>query len=1227
LNIPLISTTRLAVRALIAAVIALAPLPANGRAALALPPANGSAVSAHVNGAEDRRPLAFEVNRGQVDSRVAFLARAGAYTVFLTPAETVVSLGDGRSPDRAVIRMKLAGANPSPSIHGERPLIGRTNYAGRGAGASGRQISPVDSSGQQIGGVIDDVPTYARVRYAGVLPGVDLVFYGAARLLEYDVIVAAGADPGAIALGFEGVDRVEIDPRGDLVLHTAAGKVRQPPPVIYQEIEGARRPVAGGYALDGDGRVRFRLGAYDASVPLVIDPVLAYSTYLGGSWSEGHFGAAGIAVDSAGNTYVTGTTQSVDFPTTAGAGQTPAGGQDIFVTKFSPTGTVIYSTYLGGPCDDIARGIAVDLAGNAYITGRVEQTNCYWGAIPGALVAKLGPTGALVYSRTFGGALVETSTGHAIAVDGSGHIYVVGTTSAADFPTTPGAFQTVRCADVWGGLTSDGFAMKVSPDGSSLVYSTFLCGTGDDVPAGIAVDAGGHAHIAGTTGSHDFPTENPLQPAHGSSGASGVTGFIAKLAPDGSHLVYSTYLGGSTRDLIEGLALDGQGNVYVTGSTQSTDYPTTPGVLQEHSRGNSLSMICGYAAICYSAFITKINAGGSALVYSTYLYGEANHGASGIAVDGAGHAHVVGWTNSSYFPIKDAFQPANRGLDDAFVARLSPDGTRLIYSSYLGGSHVGPSSLTGSDVGSAIALDAAGNAHVVGYALSYDFPTTPGAFQPELGGEGPCDFYNTPCSDAFVARITAGGPGVTPAIRIAASPGDVAPGGTVTATWAGLAPPTGCDYIVLNALGSGRNDFLGYWLTPGTAAGSLAVPLPADLPAGSYELRLLTPEPGSSCYTHHVVARSEPFRVAPAAADLVVTGVAWTPVQPIAGQVLQVNVTVANQGTAAAGSFAVDFYKHLATAPSPGTAGDVRCTIAGLAPQATVQCTGAVTYAAAGSFTAWAQVDTAQTVVESSEGDNVLGPRAMAVAAPVLRPDLVEIALTSPPAQAKPGTGFSVSHTVRNQGTATAGSSKTRFHLSLDTQKSAGDRLLTGVHAVPSLAPGATSSRTLTVTVPTGTPSGTYFVLACADDIQAVAEDSEANNCRASAGTVTVALPDLVQQSVSSPGGPFKPRGRITVSDTVFNDSPLASGKSATKYYFSVDGSRSAGDKLLTGSRTVASLAAFTGSSGSVTLTIPASTAPRTYTLLACADAAGALEEASETNNCRASATPVVVAP
>ena len=324
------------------------------------------------------RPLAFEANRGQADEEVKFLARGAGYTVFLTSTDAVLSLRDGRS-GRAVVRAKPVGASAAARIVADGELPGVVNYVGRAPGAA-----PISA------------PTYARVRYVDLYPGVDLVYYGRPRQLEYDFVLAPGADPGQIALAFDGADRVEIDAGGDLVIHTAAGELRQPRPIVYQDIDGARRPVVGDYVLDDEGRVRIRLGTYDASHALVIDPVLAYSTYLGGSDEESDWlwGAVfGIAVDAAGNTYVTGSTTSVDFPTTPGAYRTLSGDQDAFVTKLSPTGALVYSTYLGGDCSDIANAIAVDAAGNAYITGRAHVLCFMRLADPGVLVAKLEPDG------------------------------------------------------------------------------------------------------------------------------------------------------------------------------------------------------------------------------------------------------------------------------------------------------------------------------------------------------------------------------------------------------------------------------------------------------------------------------------------------------------------------------------------------------------------------------------------------------------------------------------------------------------------------------------------------------------------------------------------------------------------------------------------------------------------------------------------------------------------
>jgi len=1166
--------------------------------------------AASAQGEEQRlqhvRPMAFEANRGQADEAVKFLARGVGYTVFLTSSDAVLSLRDGRS-GRAVVRATPVGASATARIVADGELPGVVNYVGRAPGAA-----PISA------------PTYARVRYVDLYPGVDLVYYGRPRQLEYDFVLAPGADPDQIALAFDGADRVEIDAGGDLVLHTAAGDLRQPRPIVYQEIDGTRRPVVGDYVLDGEGRVKIRLGTYDASHALVIDPVLAYSTYLGGSNEESDWlwGAVfGIAVDPAGNTYVTGSTTSVDFPTTPGAYGTLSGDQDAFVTKFSPTGAVVYSTYLGGPCSDIGNAIAVDAAGNAYITGRAHDL-CFFGeASSGALVAKLGPTGTLLYALVFGGQLVDTSAGTAIAVDAAGHAYVTGNTSSVDFPTTPGAYRTESCPDIYIRGYSDGFVAKVSADGGSLVFSTFLCGNGTDFPSGIALDPAGNIYVAGTTGSGDFPTVNPLQPVSHTN-PFGSTGFLSKLSADGTHLIYSTYLGGSINDAINGLAVDGQGNAYVTGVTTSLDFPTTPGVLQPQ-RGNVFCL----DQFCTDAFVSKINAAGNALVYSTYLYGEGDDSGSGIAVDAAGNAYVVGTTSSLFFPIADAFQPTSkvRGPSDAFVAKLNPDGTRIVYSSYLGGSG-GASPSTGGDDGSAIAIDAAGNAYVAGFTKSYDFPTTPGAFRTTIGG-GTCDYFGGPCGDAFVAKITAGGPGPVAATRVGVTPTETVPGGLITATWAGVQVPTTDDFLLLFALGSGSETYVAYWPTGGAAAGTMTFTLPAGLAFGTYEIRLLSTDP-DFYNLPEAVARTQPIHVglvAPAAADLVVASIATTPAQPAAGQPVAVTVTVKNQGNLAAGPFSADFYKDRAAAPGPGIIGDVRCAIAALAAGASTQCTGTVTYTAAGTFSAWAQVDTAQAVAESSEANNVSGPRTMTVAA-AAGPDLVVTSVGNPPASAAPGKAFAITDTVKNQGATTAAQSTTRFYLSLDAAKDAGDTLLTGSRAVAALAAGAQSAGTTTVTIPLAAPAGTYHVLACADDTQVVAEASDANNCRAAAATIVVGRPDLVETAVSNPPTAARPGTSFAVTDTVRNQGTMASSGSTIRYYLSADAQKSPDDRLLTGSRSVPTLAPGAASTQTVTVTIPPATPPGTYGLLACADDTKLVAESDEGNNCLASGSTITVA-
>jgi hypothetical protein len=325
-----------------------------------------------------QRPVTFELNQGQTDPSVQFLVRGSGAAVLLKATEAVIAVNSRTSatarshnPGRmheptqsdtttATVRMTIIGANPTPQVDASDPLPGHVNY-----------VRPADSSHW-----LNDVPSFGRVTYEQVYPGIDLVYHARDGQLEYDFVVAPGADPHAIQLGFDGAAAVEIDPRGDLVLRTAAGDIRKPRPFIYQEDGGHRRTVDGGYMMSGDGQVTFEIGSYDTKLPLVIDPVIAYSTFWGGT-SNDH--GRRIAVDIQGNVYVVGETTSADFPTTAGASQsTPGGNNDVFVTKFTPTGAVIYSTYIGGSCDDHAGGIAVDAAGNAYITGR--HKNCWGGS-------------------------------------------------------------------------------------------------------------------------------------------------------------------------------------------------------------------------------------------------------------------------------------------------------------------------------------------------------------------------------------------------------------------------------------------------------------------------------------------------------------------------------------------------------------------------------------------------------------------------------------------------------------------------------------------------------------------------------------------------------------------------------------------------------------------------------------------------------------------------------
>jgi hypothetical protein len=637
-------------------------------------------------------PLRFEPNVGQAGPDVRYIARGTGYMLLLAGQEAVMVLPSDSSQS-ALVRMKLIGAASTASSHPENPLPSVSNYY---IGDDPKQWHP-------------NVPNYERVKFEQVYPGIDLVYYGNQQRLEYDFVLRPGAEPNQIRLAYSGADSMRLDAAGDLILNVHGQELRQRRPVVYQEIGGQRIEVAGGYELiKRTGEVRFAVAHYDRAKPLIVDPVLVYSTYLGGS--TGDFANA-IAADSTGAVYVTGTTNG-GFPTLNAEQATFGGSLDAFVAKLSPAGALVYSTYLGGTGQEQGLGIAVDSAGAAYVTGYTNggfptlnaEQNTFGGGGADAFVAKLGPTGVLIYSTYLGGP--QNDQAHGIAADSTGAAYVVGYTSGGGFPTLNAEQNT------FGGGSDDAFVTKLSPTGA-LVYSTYLGGTGGDVGNGIGVDSTGAAYVTGyTTGG--FPTLNAEQSTFGG----GSDAFVTKFSPTGA-LVYSTYLGGTALDQGLGIAVDSTGAVCVTGFTGGA-FPTLNAEQNTFGGGTT------------DAFVAKLGPTG-ALVYSTYLGGTGTEQGTAIAVDSTGAAFVTGFTNGN-FPTLSAVQNGyGGGIDDAFIANLNPSGA-LLYSTYLGG--------TGTDQGYAIATDGTGAAYVAGYTNG-NFPIL-NASQSTFGGS----------TDAFIAKIS-----------------------------------------------------------------------------------------------------------------------------------------------------------------------------------------------------------------------------------------------------------------------------------------------------------------------------------------------------------------------------------------------------------------------------------------------------------------------------------------
>jgi hypothetical protein len=643
-------------------------------------------------------PLVFEANRGQTDPRVRFLSEGRGSTLFLTSTEAVLALEGG-----AAVRLRWLGA-AAAKLAGEAESPAKVNY-----------LTGSDPAGWRTG-----IPTYSRVRYRGIYPGIDLVFYGNGRRLEHDFELAAGADPRDIRLGVTGAGGLAIDAAGDLVLSVSGAEVRLRRPVSYQEVDGVRSEVASAWRLlpggeAGERRAGFTVAAYDRSKPLVIDPVLVYSTYLGGSAT--YDSAFGIAVDAAGNTYVAGGAVSLDFPYTQDVQPPVRGG--TYVAKLSPDGALLFATHVGGT--GAAYAIALDSAGNIYLTGFAGDGFPLVHPLPPefrqvdpftslSFVAKLDPAGSsLIYSTTLGG--LGQNEGRGIAVDAQGSAYVVGGTRSG-IPAVNPPFPP---------SSSGGFYLaKLAPSGSSVIFSTVLQG----YAWSVATDPAGFVYLTGDAGEQMPMTPNAFQP----SPVGGGDAFVAKLQPSGQP-VYFSYFGGTRWDDAQSITADAGGNAYLTGVTDSQDFPVRNPIQAD-------------LKLSYDIFVSKLSPSGG-LVYSTYLGGTAADVGMGIGVDRMGNALVTGWTISLDFPLRDPIQSECGPGDgyscypDAFVTEIGPRGDQILFSTYLGGTD------GYEEEGFGIAADSGGNIHVAGVTFNSDFPTVH-ALQPELGGG----------SDGFVVKIS-----------------------------------------------------------------------------------------------------------------------------------------------------------------------------------------------------------------------------------------------------------------------------------------------------------------------------------------------------------------------------------------------------------------------------------------------------------------------------------------
>jgi uncharacterized repeat protein (TIGR01451 family) len=1074
-----------------------------------------------VSAAKERFPLYFVENRGQVDRRAAYYIH-GADKVFYFGAEgvtMVLSKAVARQTDRASVA-PVSLRSDEFNDKTTRKSISRTAVTLEFVGANssvkpvGEELSAARFSyftGPRENWTVG-LRSYQKLVYPELWPGIDLIYTASADRLKYMFVVKPGADPKRIRLRYRGAESVSLDNEGKLLVHTALDDFHDDKPAAHQEIDGRVVGVNAQYTLlreaAGTGHAYgFDVGAYDSTNVLVIDPaILVYAGFIGGT---GNDRGNAIAVDVTGNAYITGETSSLQssFPVTGGLDAGQNGGVDAFVAKVDSTGTqLLFAGFIGGAGDDRGNSIAVDSLGNAYISGETssDQTTfpvtigpdlSYNGAID-AFVAKVNAAGTnLVYAGYIGGLNLDRGLG--IAVDSSNRAYVTGETasSAASFPNGAG-FGSLSSFDSSHNGNLDAFVARVAANGASLEYAGYIGGIGTDGGTSIAVDGLNRAYITGETDSSSASFPNGIGFAGLTSFDSSINGvsdaFVARIASDGQSLSYAGYIGGSLADRGNGIVVDDDGNAYVTGET-SSDANSFPS-------GNGLGGLPGPGQVQrggIDAFVAKINAAGNALVYAGYIGGAADDRANAITLlPGCANncdVYITGETSSlqSSFPVSIGPDLTHNGGIDAFIAKINANGS-LGLAGYLGGA--------ADDRGKGIALDSFGDVYLTGDTNSNEttFPI-----------KGRLDRTQNLAVDAFVAKIC-----VTTCADVSVTKSDSPDPVTVGAS-------------------------VNYTITVTNDGADTA------------------------------------------------TEVELTDVLPSTVSLVSVTSSV---GSCTGSSTIV-------------------CDLGDLANGASATVNIVVTTMAVGKLTNTATVSSDETDTDPS--NNSVEQQTI-----VTLPDLA-VKSISTVAAAIPGSAVVVNDTTTNKGKVVAGASVTRFYLSSDSKFDGADTLL-GSRSIPTLSPKASSSGSTTLTIPSATALGRYFLIAVADADTGVPETKEKNS---KARSLTVTLPDLAVQTLRGPSSAAA-AASIGISDTTSNKAPVGAGGSTTQYYLSVDGILDGGDVLL-GSRSVPALGAKGRSAGSVTVTIPSATTPGRYFLLAVSDGGGAVSEVDENNNIRSKSITV----